>query len=91
MHSGGPTFLGPRSWNYYGAQPATIGQYATRLKGPGCRCKDLEALIAENMVVGGVLENGPYSGLLPTSNEVWVTAVMVLNGVVPWQIITIFF
>jgi hypothetical protein len=32
------------------------------------------------MVVGGVLENGPYSGLLPTSNEVWVTAVMVLNG-----------
>jgi hypothetical protein len=43
------------------------------------------------MVVGGVLENGPYSGLFPTSNEVWVTAVMVLNGVVPWQIITIFF
>ena len=39
---------------------------------------------------GGVIENGPYNGPLPTSNnEVWVTAVIFFNGVVIWQITSV--
>ena len=44
--------------------------------------------MAENEVVGGVLENWTYSGPLPISNYVWETTfTFFFNGVVPWQII----
>ena len=39
---------------------------------------------------GGVLDNGPYSEHLSAINVVWVTAVIFFNGVVPWQIFTLF-
>lgn len=69
MCSDGPTFSGPWSLNCYEgpSQPATIRQHLTRSKGP---FKDPEDKMAENGVMGGALDNGPYSDLLPISKEV---------------------
>ena len=53
-YSGRPIFLEHRSLICYGApsQPAAIGQHPTRSKWSCCRCKDLEAQMAENGMVG---------------------------------------
>jgi hypothetical protein len=36
-------------------------------------------------------DNGPNIDPFPTSKEVWVTDGIFFNGVVPWEILTIFF
>ena len=40
---------------------------------------------------GGVLDNGPNIDPFPTSKEVWATEGIFFNGVVPWEILIIFF
>jgi hypothetical protein len=62
------------------SQPATIGQQQpTRSKGS---CAEWW---------GGVLDNGPYIDPFPISNKVWETDGIFFNGVVPWEILIIFF
>ena len=46
---------------------------------------------AMNRVLGGVLDNGPNIDPFTTSKEVWVTEGIFFNGVVPWEILIMFF
>ena len=87
-----PHFWDPEAWNVMGtpSQPATIGQHIARYKMPYCPCKDIEAQMVENGIMGRNSWKCAIQWVYCHQQRGQGNHCYRLCYVLPWQITTIF-